>query len=77
VETAIPAGALIRIDIEDTVLLGEVVHCRATHAGFAAGIHVRHALYGVSELTAVVERFADLPPDRRADPEAAVPRFRA
>lgn len=43
-------GTPLRLDLADTLLLGECVHCQAVEGGFALGIHLEHSLGNVGEL---------------------------
>jgi hypothetical protein len=46
----IKAGAAIRIDLKDGLLLGEVIFCREDADSFFAGVELEHALYGLADL---------------------------
>jgi hypothetical protein len=50
-------GSLVTIDYDDNRLLGEVVYCEKERAGWLVGIHVEHALLGLSTLASIGERF--------------------
>jgi hypothetical protein len=47
---ALAPGTPLRLDLPDTILLGESVHCQASEKGFVVGIHLEHSLNTVSEL---------------------------
>lgn len=46
----ITPGTPVRLDLPDTLLLGECVHCQAVNGGYFLGIHLEHSLGNVSEL---------------------------
>lgn len=43
-------GTPLRLDLPDTLLLGECVHCQPVNGGFTLGIHLEHSLGNVGEL---------------------------
>ncbi len=43
-------GTPLRLDLPDTLLLGECVYCQAVDGGFTLGIHLEHSLGSVGEL---------------------------
>lgn len=47
---AAPLDAAIRIDLDDTLLLGEVCYCAPLDGGFAVGIRFCHSLAGLDQL---------------------------
>lgn len=46
----LPAGAAVKVEANDTLLLGEIVYCRAEAGGFAVGLQLKHALFHLREL---------------------------
>lgn len=49
----LPADAAVRIEIDDTLMLGEVCYCGPSDdGGFAVGVELEQVLRGVSEITA-------------------------
>ncbi len=49
-------GALVKVEWEDTLLLGEVCYCEAAETGFAAGLELEHALLQTGELARLSRR---------------------
>ena len=43
-------GSAVKVEWGDTLLLGEVCHCRAEGVGYAIGLELEHALYHTEEL---------------------------
>ena len=43
-------ASLVRIEYDDSLILGEVVYCKPEQAGWLAGIHAEHALFGLTAL---------------------------
>jgi hypothetical protein len=56
----IAAGAAIKIELKDALLLGEVIFCREDADSFFAGVELEHALFGLAELQAALGGFSDL-----------------
>jgi hypothetical protein len=46
----IPAGAAIRIEIEDVLVLGEAIYCRSDENGHFVGVELDQVLVGLTEL---------------------------
>ena len=57
-KSAIPCGAAIKIEVEDTILLGEAVYCRQDQQSFLVGITLKHALYGAADLARLADEFS-------------------
>ncbi len=66
VETEIPAGTAVRIELADAILLGEVMYCRPSPTGNFLGIQVEQALRGLEELSRRFRSFEDRPADSRS-----------
>ena len=60
-------GTALRIDIPDTMLLGEVMYCRQDPAGYYLGVELEHALHGLMALSASIEELTG----RTSRPEQA------
>ena len=60
-ETEIPVvvGTAIKIELEDSLLLGEVIFCRQDEASFYVGVELEHALNGLAELSRIVSGFEE------------------
>jgi PilZ domain len=43
-------ASLVRIEYDDSLILGEVVYCKQEQAGWLVGIHAEHALFGLTAL---------------------------
>jgi hypothetical protein len=52
-------GTALKIALEDAILLGEVIYCRAQEAQWYAGVELEHALCGLAELAAALRGFTD------------------
>jgi len=72
-EMAVPvaAGAALQIAMEDSLLLGEAVHCGPTGEGFLIGVLLDTQLSQLSRLAQMLEGFADgaEPAWRRREPQ--------
>ena len=53
----LPLLALVRIEYDDNLLLGEVVYCQQEQSGWIAGIHVEHGLFGLAVLARAMQEF--------------------
>jgi hypothetical protein len=52
-------GMALRINLVDTILLGEVIYCRAQDGGWYAGVELEHAIYGLAELANATRGFVE------------------
>ena len=52
----VDAGAALKIELADTLLLGEVIYCRGQGAGYQIGIALEQALYHTRGLAILAER---------------------
>jgi hypothetical protein len=43
-------ASLVRIEYDDSLILGEVVYSKPEQAGWLVGIHAEHALFGLTAL---------------------------
>ena len=57
-QSAIRIGTPIKIEVEDTILLGEAVYCRQNRQSFLIGIALKHALYGAADLARLADEFS-------------------
>jgi hypothetical protein len=48
---------LVKIEYNDSLLLGEVVYCRQDQSGWLAGVRVEHGLFGLKALARVMCQF--------------------
>jgi hypothetical protein len=51
------SGETVKVECEDTLWLGEVSFCKQVARGYAAGIKLEQALYGMAELARIAESF--------------------
>ena len=58
-EGPVAPGTALKIELEDALLLGEVIYCRQDEASFYVGVELEHALTGLSELSRMVNAFAE------------------
>jgi hypothetical protein len=54
-------GTALKIALEDSILLGEVMYCRPRKDGWYAGVELEHALYGLVELASIMRGFTEQP----------------
>jgi len=54
-------GTALKIELEDSILLGEVIYCRGQEGAWYAGVELVHALYGLVELASVMRGYTDEP----------------
>jgi hypothetical protein len=57
----IAAGAPIKIDLDDGLLLGEVMYCRQDDTCFYVGVELEHSLCGLADLAQALREYADSP----------------
>jgi len=56
VEQQIPTGTPVRLDLKDSLFLGEVCRCASTEGGFLVGLQLEQALTDVASLDRLVNR---------------------
>ncbi len=56
VRQPVAAGAAVKVEYEDTLLLGEAVYCYPAGDQFAVGLALEQALYGTGELAILADR---------------------
>ena len=52
-------GTAVQIEVDDSILLGEALHCRDDGGTFFVGVELEHALYGLVELGRILREFAE------------------
>jgi hypothetical protein len=57
----IGAGAALKIEVDDSMLLGEAIYCRVDGDGFYVGVVLEQALHGLAGLGEMLRGFADEP----------------
>lgn len=55
----LPLGALVKLELEDDLFLGEVRHCSPSGLGFQTGLHLDCALASLSGLRALMRALLD------------------
>ena len=53
----VPTFTLVRIEYNDSLLLGEVVYCKPEDSGWLAGVRVEHGLFGLEALADFMRAF--------------------
>jgi hypothetical protein len=53
----LPPFTLVRIEYDDSLLLGEVVYCQQEQSGWLVGTRVEHSLSGLVALATAMQRF--------------------
>lgn len=59
---AVPAGTAIKIEMDDTLILGESVYCKQQTGEWLIGVELNQVLTGLSELGRRLQEFQPLPP---------------
>ena len=54
---SLATGAAVKIEIGDSIFLGEVMYCRPADQGFFAGIELTQVLTGLAALSKLVQEF--------------------
>jgi hypothetical protein len=68
---ALSAGAAVKIEVGDSIFLGEVMYCRPMDKSFFAGIELTQVLTGLAALSRLAEEFREqLRPRSELTPEA-------
>ena len=52
----LPPSSLLKIEMENTLLLGEVIHSRPVDGAFEVGVLLDHALHHTGELSRLAKR---------------------
>ncbi|MCU1234418.1 MAG: type pilus assembly PilZ [Candidatus Solibacter sp.] len=56
-DAPIAPGTALKMELEDTLLLGEVIYCRTDETRYYAGVELEHSLCGLGELSRMVAAF--------------------
>jgi hypothetical protein len=75
VEQPVRTGDAIRLDMEDSLLLGEVAYCQAQDGKFAIGVHLHEVIPSLSALANLVANV--MSDGRGARPAAATASIRS
>lgn len=54
VSESVPVGSLLRVELEDSIIFGEVRYCENRETWFAIGLYVEEILIGTSPLSRLV-----------------------
>ncbi len=54
----VPSGAPLRIELEDSIVLGESIYCRADGDGHFVGVELDQVLVGLTELARNLAAYA-------------------
>jgi hypothetical protein len=55
---AVPAGAAVQIEFEDTIFLGEAMYCQAAEGGYLVGVELKQVLSGLAALARAAATFS-------------------
>jgi hypothetical protein len=55
----VPTGAALKIEFEDSILLGEAMYCRSEQGSYFVGVELEQALRGLRELDRTLREFAE------------------
>jgi hypothetical protein len=53
----LPSSTLVKIEYEDSLLLGEVVYCQPEQSAWLVGIKIEHGLFELTALAAALQGF--------------------
>jgi ribulose-5-phosphate 4-epimerase/fuculose-1-phosphate aldolase len=53
----IGTGSALQIEVEDSLLFGEAIYCRAEKGAYYVGVELEEALHGLAELGEVLREF--------------------
>jgi hypothetical protein len=56
-EGPVPSGAALKIHIDDSILLGEVMYCRSIDRGYFVGVQLFEMLSGLREIGRMSNEF--------------------
>jgi hypothetical protein len=56
---AIGTGTALKIEAQNSLLLGEAIYCRAEGEQFYVGVELEHALHGLAELGEMLRGFTE------------------
>jgi hypothetical protein len=66
----IPAGAALKIEASDAIILAEAVFCRRDQDSYFVGVALEQVLSGLAELGKILQQYVDEP--SAAEPAYAV-----
>ena len=53
----LPPASLVRIEYDDSLLLGEVIYCHEDDSGWLVGLRIEHGLFGLTALARTMQAF--------------------
>jgi hypothetical protein len=56
---SVPSGAAVKIEVGDSIFLGEAMYCKATEDGYYLGIELTEVLSGLAALSRMAQEFND------------------
>ena len=71
-EVPVAPGTALKVELDDSLLLGEVIYCRSEGASYYAGVELEQAMNGLAELSRIVSAFAELGASGTQHADAAV-----
>jgi hypothetical protein len=54
-------GTALKLELDDSLLLGELIYCRQDDASFYVGVELEQALCGLADLALALRSFSDSP----------------
>jgi hypothetical protein len=60
--SAVPPGTAIKIEVDDSILLGEAVYCKGGQGSYLLGVELDQMLCGLTELGKRLQEFATKEP---------------
>lgn len=70
VDRPFPAGVALRVEWDQTLLLGEVCYCQSVNGGYAIGVELEHALLHTNALSRLArELLGDVDPSWNGHPQ--------
>ena len=61
----VPLHSALKIEIEDSILLGEAIYCRQEGDAYLIGVELDQVLHGLAELGRNLQEFEDTKETRR------------
>lgn len=58
IPSAVPPGTALKIELEDSIVLGEAVYCQGGHGPYLLGVELDQVLCGLTELGKRLQEFA-------------------
>ena len=58
-------GSALKVELDDSLILGEVIYCREDATSFYVGVELEQALSGLGELAEALSAFSDVHSDAK------------